>query len=50
LSKIYTGYGENGPNQGKLWNAGALPKVVEEFPLLDWIQSCHVIDKIEEEA
>jgi cyclophilin family peptidyl-prolyl cis-trans isomerase len=50
LSKIYTGYGDNGPDQGKLWNAGALPKVVEEFPLLDWIQSCHVIDKIEEET
>lgn len=50
LSKIYTGYGEKGPKQGKLWNAGILPKVVVEFPLLDWIQSCHVIDKVEEEA
>jgi peptidyl-prolyl cis-trans isomerase A (cyclophilin A) len=50
LSKIYTGYGEKGPDQGKLRNAGALPKVVEEFPLLDWIQSCHVIDKVEDEV
>jgi cyclophilin family peptidyl-prolyl cis-trans isomerase len=50
LSKIYTLYGEKGPKQGKLRNADALPKVVEEFPLLDWIQSCHVVDKVEEEA
>jgi cyclophilin family peptidyl-prolyl cis-trans isomerase len=50
LSKIYTGYGEKGPKQGNLQKAGALPKVVEEFPLLDWIQSCHVIDKVGEEV
>jgi cyclophilin family peptidyl-prolyl cis-trans isomerase len=48
LSKIYTGYGEKGPKQAKLRNAGALPKVVEGFPLLDWIQSCHVVDQVEE--
>jgi cyclophilin family peptidyl-prolyl cis-trans isomerase len=48
LSKIYTGYGEKGPKQGKLHDAGSLPKVKEEFPLLDWIQSCHVIDKVED--
>jgi cyclophilin family peptidyl-prolyl cis-trans isomerase len=48
LSKIYTGYGEKGPKQGQLWNAGALPKVEKEFPLLDWIQSCHVVDEVEE--
>jgi cyclophilin family peptidyl-prolyl cis-trans isomerase len=50
LSKIYTGYGEKGPKQGMLRNAGALPKVAREFPLLDWIQSCHVIDDVEEEG
>jgi cyclophilin family peptidyl-prolyl cis-trans isomerase len=48
LSKIYTGYGEKGPKQGQLHNAGALPKVLQEFPKLDWIQSCHVVDQVEE--
>jgi cyclophilin family peptidyl-prolyl cis-trans isomerase len=48
LSKIYTGYGENGPDQSMLWNAGVLPKVVEEYPLMDWIQSCHVVDQVEQ--
>jgi cyclophilin family peptidyl-prolyl cis-trans isomerase len=45
LSKIYTGYGENGPAQGKLWKEDALEMVERDFPELDHIQSCRVIDE-----
>jgi peptidyl-prolyl cis-trans isomerase A (cyclophilin A) len=47
LSKIYTGYGEKGPKQGSLHKDDALARVPEEFPLLDLIQSCHVVDELE---
>ena len=45
LSKIYTGYGENGPPQSKLHHAGALELVAHDFPLLDMIVSCQVQDE-----
>ena len=44
LNKIYTGYGENGPSQGLLHKADALAVVKEKYPLLDYIQSCHITD------
>jgi cyclophilin family peptidyl-prolyl cis-trans isomerase len=44
LSKIYTGYGENGPSQGLLHKADALTVVKEKYPLLDYIQTCYITD------
>ena len=44
LSRIYTGYGENGPSQGLLHKADALTVVKEKYPLLDYIQSCYITD------
>mmetsp|Transcript_36542 Transcript_36542/g.56137 ORF Transcript_36542/g.56137 Transcript_36542/m.56137 type:complete len:161 (-) Transcript_36542:45-527(-) len=45
LDKIYTGYGEKGPSQGRLHNEGFSEAVKQEFPLLDYITSCVVLDK-----
>ena len=45
ISKIYTGYGENGPPQGKLMNQGVTDEVKKEFPDLDYILGCSVVDE-----
>ena len=45
LSKIYTGYGEDGPKQSMLWRDDYLEKVPQDFPDLDFINSCHIVDK-----
>lgn len=45
LDKIYTGYGENGPDQNKLTQQGAHEYVHDQFPKLDWILSCHIVDQ-----
>lgn len=45
LDRIYTGYGEQGPKQGSLWKADALIKIRKNFPKLDYITSCHVVDR-----
>jgi peptidyl-prolyl cis-trans isomerase A (cyclophilin A) len=45
LSKIYTGYGEKGPSQGLLHKAKALDIVHRDFPHLDYVQKCHVVDR-----
>jgi peptidyl-prolyl cis-trans isomerase A (cyclophilin A) len=45
LDRIYTGYGEHGPSQHLLWQDQSLSVVRTEFPLLDWIVSCHVVDE-----
>jgi cyclophilin family peptidyl-prolyl cis-trans isomerase len=44
LDKIYTGYGEKGPSQGRLSREGSSKAIFEEFPNLDYILSCEVID------
>jgi peptidyl-prolyl cis-trans isomerase A (cyclophilin A) len=44
LSKIYTGYDEKGPSQALLHKADALKIVKEQYPLIDYIQSCFVVD------
>ena len=43
MSKFYTGYGE-APEQGKIMNRG-VAYLEEEFPLLDFITSCHVVGR-----
>lgn len=45
LSKIYTGYGDHGPSQGRLRKEGASAEVAKEFPLLDFVLSCQVVDE-----
>jgi hypothetical protein len=45
LSKIYTGYGEKGPPQGRLMKEGVSDAVKEEWPDLDYIKSCQVVDE-----
>jgi cyclophilin family peptidyl-prolyl cis-trans isomerase len=45
LDRIYTRYGENGPSQQFLWEAGSLAKATKKFPDLDWILSCDVVDE-----
>ena len=50
LSKIYTGYGEHGPSQGLLRREGASPGVAKDFPLLDYITSCQVVDEAKDES
>lgn len=49
LGKIYTGYGEKGPSQGSLYKANALELVKEKYPLIDFVNSCHVVDRYVEE-
>ena len=44
LDKIYTGYGENGPNQGRLHREGSSAAIAEEFPLLDYVLSCQIVE------
>jgi hypothetical protein len=45
LSKIYTGYGENGPKQGMLRNNGMTEDMKLAFPELDHIKHCEVLDE-----
>jgi hypothetical protein len=45
LSKIYTGYGEKGPPQGRLGREGASDAVKEEWPDLSYVKSCQVVDE-----
>jgi len=45
LSKIYTGYGENGPPQGRLMREGASDAVRKEWPKLDYINGCQLMDE-----
>jgi len=47
LSKIYTGYGDDGPGQGKLGSRGMDEELKKEFPLIDYIDRCVVIDEQE---
>jgi len=44
LNKIYTGYGENGPSQGRLRKEGSSEGVKKDFPNLDYILGCDVND------
>ena len=44
LDNFYTGYGENGPSQGRLTNRGVDQELMELFPDLDFITQCAVVD------
>jgi cyclophilin family peptidyl-prolyl cis-trans isomerase len=45
LSQIYTGYGEDGPKQGMLHNNGMTEEMKLDFPQLDYITHCEVLDE-----
>lgn len=45
LSKIYTGYGEKGPPQGRLMREGASDAVKKQWPKLDYINKCQLMDE-----
>mmetsp|Transcript_28307 Transcript_28307/g.41820 ORF Transcript_28307/g.41820 Transcript_28307/m.41820 type:complete len:296 (-) Transcript_28307:800-1687(-) len=45
LSKIYTGYGEKGPSQGLIGRTGVTEDVRKDFPKMDYITSCEIVDK-----
>ncbi|KAJ1462670.1 hypothetical protein M885DRAFT_402774, partial [Pelagophyceae sp. CCMP2097] len=44
LSSIFTGYGDNGPNQGLLMRSGVDEAFREKWPDLDYITDCAVVD------
>lgn len=44
LDNIYTGYGEKGPSQGRLHREGSSESVQKDFPKLDYILGCDVVD------
>ena len=46
MSKFYTGYGEKGPPQGLLHREGNSIKVQTEWPLLDYITGCTLVDEV----
>ncbi len=47
LDRIYTGYGEKGPSQARLSREGSSEGVGRDFPELDYILSCDVVDSTE---
>jgi peptidyl-prolyl cis-trans isomerase A (cyclophilin A) len=49
LARLYTGYGEDGPTQESLMTDQGLVEALRDFPQLDWITSCHVVDEDEDE-
>ena len=44
LDEIYTGYGDNGPPQGRLSKEGSSEGIARDFPELDYILGCDVVD------
>ncbi|KAL7497080.1 hypothetical protein ACHAWT_008456, partial [Skeletonema menzelii] len=44
LDSIYTGYGEKGPSQGRLSREGSSDSIQKEFPRLDYILGCTLVD------
>ena len=45
LGKWYTGYGEDGPQQGDLWKKGVTKETRKKFPKLDYITGCSIVDQ-----
>jgi cyclophilin family peptidyl-prolyl cis-trans isomerase len=44
LESLYTGYGEKGPSQALLRKTGITKEIMEKWPLMDYIQLCHLVD------
>jgi hypothetical protein len=45
LAKISTTYGDHGPKQGMLVRQGMTESMRSEFPELDYLKSCHIVDR-----
>ncbi|KAL7575578.1 hypothetical protein ACA910_020151 [Epithemia clementina (nom. ined.)] len=45
MSKFYTGYGNHGPSQGLLRREGNSERVQTQWPHLDYITSCSIVDE-----
>ena len=45
LGRIYTGYGDEGPSQGKLNREGMTEDTRQQFPDLDYITFCEITDE-----
>lgn len=45
LSRISTVYGEDGPSQGALHREGGVERAERDFPELDFILSCRVVEE-----
>jgi len=44
LNKIYTGYGEKGPSQGLISRTGVTKDVRQDFPKMDYVTACEIVD------
>jgi cyclophilin family peptidyl-prolyl cis-trans isomerase len=49
LQQFYVGYGEKGPSQRILRREGVTESVRSNFPLMDYINNCQIIDEAIEE-
>jgi cyclophilin family peptidyl-prolyl cis-trans isomerase len=49
LNKVYTGYGEQGPTQGRVSREGVTDKLRANFPKMDYINACEVVDETVQE-
>jgi cyclophilin family peptidyl-prolyl cis-trans isomerase len=47
LQRIYKDYGEDGPDQNRMIEEGAHDYAMREFPNLDYILSCQIVDETE---
>eukprot|EP00590_Aulacoseira_subarctica_P003048 CAMPEP_0172418076 /NCGR_PEP_ID=MMETSP1064-20121228/4596_1 /TAXON_ID=202472 /ORGANISM="Aulacoseira subarctica , Strain CCAP 1002/5" /LENGTH=283 /DNA_ID=CAMNT_0013156797 /DNA_START=158 /DNA_END=1009 /DNA_ORIENTATION=+ len=43
LDTLYTGYGEKGPTQSRVYKEGASAEIAKEFQNLDYVLSCDVV-------
>jgi len=46
LDKLHTGYGEDGPSQNSLAQPDGLDAARRDFPNLNWITSCNIVDEV----
>jgi cyclophilin family peptidyl-prolyl cis-trans isomerase len=47
LDLFYTGYGEKGPSQALLRREGTSQRVQKEWPLMDYILDCQIVDQVQ---
>jgi len=45
LEKLYTGYGEDGPDQHLLFKFGFTDKMKSDFPKMDLVTGCSIVDQ-----
>lgn len=50
LDQIHTGYGEKGPTQGRIFREGVTDALREQFPKLDFVTACEIVDETVQES